>query len=86
MAQGDNLSEQQSVEITGTPYGSLKIFGADLNTFITILSFIMLTVFAWVLWTHSADAMENRKDAKETGKAVAQELKEANNEVANVLR
>ena len=78
--------DTQTVEATNTPLGSFKISSANLNTLFTVLGFVLLCVVVQLLWTHQVDAMDQRKDAKETGKAVAAELKDANKEVANALK
>ena len=77
--------DTQTVE-ADTALGKFKISSANLNTLFTVLGFVVLCIVAWVLWTHNVEAMDTRKDAKETGKAVAAELKEANKEVAQALK
>lgn len=76
----------ESLEASNTPFGSFKISSANLNTLLTLFSFVLICVISWALWAHTTEAAEARKDNKETGKLVAQELKEANREVAGALR
>lgn len=61
-----------------TALGKFKIFGADLNTFFTILSFIGLVLIGYVLYAHA-------DDTRQTARAVGAELKEANKEIADRL-
>jgi len=67
------------IEASNPALGSIKIFGTDLNSFFTILGFIVGCIIATVLWTHHADVQAG-------GKEVAKELKDANKEVASVLK
>lgn len=69
----------ETVEASNPILGSLKVSGQNVNTIATVVTLIFVCVIAWVLNAHAGDA-------KETGKAVAQELKEANKEVANTLK
>src|SRR3990167_2401686 len=68
----------ESVE-ADTAFGKFKISSANINTLATIVTLILVSVIAYVINAHAGDA-------KETGKAVAQELKEANKEVAATIK
>lgn len=68
-----------TVEASNPVLGSFKVSGQNVNTIATVATLILVSIVAYVLNAHAGDA-------KETGKAVAQELKEANKEVANTLK
>lgn len=68
----------ESVE-ADTALGKFKISSANLNNLLTVLCTIGVVLLCWMVYAHAGDA-------KETGKAVAQELKEANKEVSNTLK
>jgi len=68
-----------TVEASNPVLGSFKFSGQNINTVATLAALVLIAIVAYVLNAHAGDA-------KETGKAVAQELKEANREVANTLK
>ena len=71
--------EKQSVEITNPIFGSAKVSGATVNTIFTVFSFVVIMFIALIVWNHQAEA-------KDTGKEVAQALKESNREIATTLK
>lgn len=71
--------DSQSIQASNPILGSIKINSANMNTLATVATLIVVGVMSWVLFSHAGDA-------KESGKAVAQELKEANKEVAAALK
>jgi type VI protein secretion system component VasK len=79
----------ESVE-ADTALGKFKISGANVNNLITIISFVGVVLIAWTLYAHAGDAKESGKaiaqELKEANKAVAQELRETNKEMTAILR
>ncbi len=75
MGSGDD----SSVEVTNPILGSLKASGPNITLIFTLGTFVFVVIIAYILNAHAGDA-------KDTGKAVAQELKESNKEVAQALR
>ena len=80
------MSEDTQTVEADTALGKFKISSANLNTLFTVLGFVMLCLVAWVLWQHNSDAADTRKDSAKNSAAIAQELKEANKEVAVTLK
>ena len=68
----------ESVE-ADTALGKFKVSGANVSLLLIMLVVVLSSLNAWTLYAHAGDA-------KDTGRAVAQELKEANKEVANTLK
>lgn len=62
-----------------TALGKFKVSSANISTLASIVTLILVSVVAYVMNAHAGDA-------REAGKAVAQELKEANKEVAATIK
>lgn len=73
------MAEDSSLEATNPVLGSLKISGPNVTLILTVGTFIIVSLIAYLLNAHAGDA-------KDTGKSVAQELKDANKEVAAALK
>lgn len=67
------------IEASNPTLGSIKIFGVDPNMLFTLLTFVLSSLTAWTLWTHTEEARAGSKEA-------AQVIKESNKELAQVLR
>jgi type VI protein secretion system component VasK len=79
----------ESVE-ADTILGKYKVTGANVNTLITILGFVMICLIAWTLYAHTADAKEGDKETakalRESNAEVAKALRESNKEVYDVMK
>lgn len=73
------MVEADSVEATNPILGTLKVSGANVNLIVTIGTFVFVAIIAYVLNAHAGDARDG-------GKAAAQELKESSKEVSAALR
>lgn len=73
-----------------TALGKFKVSSANLNTIMSIFSFVITCLIAWVLWTHNGDARETSRDVaaqlSTANKEIAVTLKDANKELAGALK
>ena len=84
------MPDQPEIVEADTALGKFKISSANMNNLMTVLIFVAVVLGGWQLWAHAGDAKESGKaiaqELKEANKAVAQELKEANKEMTMILR